>query len=234
MTTNMNNQITGGVVSIEDGLKAKEEFAPARKVRIELNFSVPENGDGIALLDYVTAVANGRLQAALHGKAPADATAAPAADKPATTRRKPAADKAPATAGETTKADLAAAQGLPTTDTQHKGTTPPLVEKDELEDDIEAPATPAAKPTAAPTPAPEDELGDLLGTPEPITDKDLGSHATKWVAEQRAKHGDKYVPTIIRDAIAEYAGGAGKPMSAIPAAKRHEFVEKLKTLQGVK
>ncbi len=37
--------ITGGTVAIEDGLKAKEEFAPARKAKVEISFSVPEGAD---------------------------------------------------------------------------------------------------------------------------------------------------------------------------------------------
>lgn len=37
--------ITSGLVSFEDGRKGHEQFDPARKVRVELSFSVPEGAD---------------------------------------------------------------------------------------------------------------------------------------------------------------------------------------------
>lgn len=213
--------ITSGRVSIEDGTKAKEEYAPARKVVVELHFEVPEGGDSQMFLDTTALVADNKVRALL-GR-PEVQTAAQPAPAPKTTK------KTPAETGKT-KADLAKEVGLPATDTQHKGTTAPLVDADELD------APPATKTAAVPA-AEEDALGGLLDettAPTPISDKELGSVATKWVAEQKEKHKDKFVPTIIREFIAEYAGGPGKPMSAIPQAKRPEFVEKLTTLKGVK
>ena len=229
--------ITGGTVSIEDGIPAKTgDFDPKRKVRVELSFMVPEGKEAHAYLTFAAKMAHNQVLELL-GKRPAQAAAAPVqpaqaidltgdkteGSKPATAAKKPTAAAA-AKPKEKTKADLAKEAGLPATDTQHKGTTPPLV--DEL-DEGNAAAEPAAEP--------EDELADLLGdaAPTPITDKDLGAAANKWVAEQREKLKDKYVPTVIREFIATYAG-EGKPMSAIPQAKRAEFVEKLKTLKGTK
>ena len=41
----MTINITGGTVSVEDGTKSPEEFAPARKVRFELHFENPTGDD---------------------------------------------------------------------------------------------------------------------------------------------------------------------------------------------
>jgi hypothetical protein len=71
------SKITGGVVSIEDGIKKSEEFAPARKARVELHFEVAEDADGKALLDHVTAIAEAKLNEIL--KRPASAKDALAA-----------------------------------------------------------------------------------------------------------------------------------------------------------
>ena len=50
--------ITSGIVSIEDGTKKTEEYAPARKVRVELHFDVPEGHNGQKYLDAATTMAN--------------------------------------------------------------------------------------------------------------------------------------------------------------------------------
>ena len=49
--------VTGGVVSIEDGLKKPEEYAPARKVRVELHFDVAEDLDAQAVIRAVSDLA---------------------------------------------------------------------------------------------------------------------------------------------------------------------------------
>lgn len=54
--------ITTGTVSVEDGTKAKEEYAPARKVRVDLSFDVPEGGDAAAILDYASQLASQQVQ----------------------------------------------------------------------------------------------------------------------------------------------------------------------------
>lgn len=60
--------ITNGVVSIEDGTKAKEEFAPARKVRVELTFAVAEGSDPTEVLDKVRSLAASRVDLELGRK----------------------------------------------------------------------------------------------------------------------------------------------------------------------
>ncbi len=78
--------VTTGVVSIEDGKKSATEFEPARKVRVELTFTVNEGEDIEVLLDQVSDLANQKVQVLLSG------TKGEAAPKPV---RKKAADKPP-------------------------------------------------------------------------------------------------------------------------------------------
>lgn len=216
MSINMNNQVTGGTVSVEDGVRAKEDYAPARKVRIDLNFSVPEGIDGIAMLDYVAAVANGRCLAMVHGKAPEGVKVVAVAETPAAPA-KPGRKKAEVPAEPSkTKADLAAEAGLPTTDMVHKAPGG-LVEEDE---------TPAPKATAQP----EDELGDLLGdaAPAPISDQELGRMAQDKMAKLKASQGEKFSPVAIRGLISTFSGG--KRIADIPSEKRHVFKAALEAL----
>jgi hypothetical protein len=60
--------ISGGVVSIEDGKKANEEYAPARKVRVELRFEVPEGSMAEKLLDATAVMANRKVMELLGHK----------------------------------------------------------------------------------------------------------------------------------------------------------------------
>lgn len=53
--------VTGGTVSVEDGVKASEDYAPARKVRVDLNFAVPEGGSAAPVLDAVSILANEKV-----------------------------------------------------------------------------------------------------------------------------------------------------------------------------
>lgn len=94
----MTTSITGGVVSIEDGTKKTEEYAPARKVRVELTFVVSEGSDdAVRILDQTAALADQKVKELLGAK--------PRSDK----------DK------------LAAAAGLPTEDLESARTKPAKV-----------------------------------------------------------------------------------------------------------
>ncbi len=225
MSIDMNTLISGGTVTVEDGLKAKEEYAPARKVVVSLNFSTPEGVDGNAILAYTSSVADKQVRILLN-KAPAappvvqgdTAAEASATTKPAAPKK---SAKAPAETGKT-KADLAKEAGLPTESTQHKGTTAPLV--DELD---EAPA-PAAEV--------KDELADLLGdtAPVPVTDAELGKAAQEKNGDMKGKAG--WAPEKIRELVAKFVLVDGKPkpgakLQDIPAAQRHDFLAQLKALK---
>jgi hypothetical protein len=213
--------ITNGHVMIEDGLKAKEEYAPARKVQVHIAFAVPEGGDGNAHIQAAGDLAQAHISRLL-GKvapvlaqvalpAPASVAEAPKAEKPIA---KPKAEKP---AGKT-KADLAKEAGLPTTDTVHKA---PAEALDAL-DETPAPAAPVSI---------GDELESLgIDAAPAITDKELGDAANKKAIELRGKHGDKYDPTILRALLTSYYG-TGTRIASIPTDKRPEFMEKLAALK---
>lgn len=204
--------ITNGSVTIEDGVKAAEEYAPARKVSVNIVFSVPEGDDGEEHVTKAGDLADHHVKRLL-GKA----TTAPA--KASAARKAPVADKAPATPPAekvVTKADLEAAL------LEDLGGAP-------------EPEAPKAKPKVAdkpkPAPAPAEDLGDILGedAPKPVTDAELAAAAQKKNATQKEKD-PSWAPAKIRDLVAEYAG-AGKQLRDIPAAQRAVFLEKLEALK---
>lgn len=201
--------ITNGVVSIEDGAKASEEFAPARKVRVELTFATQEDGSESAAetLERVSQIANAKVSELL-GRGTVLATGGTVqkvqTEKPAekaTTRKKKAETKP---AGEKTKADLEAELIAELT-----GGTPP--------------ATQAAEPEP-------DGIDDLLGdqAPVPITDAELAKAAQLKNAQMKTK--DPNFAVKIRALVVEYAGQPPKKITDIPVAKRQEFMDKLKDL----
>lgn len=59
--------ITKGTVSIEDGKKATEEFAPARKVRVELTFDV-DGEKGFDALNYIAEKVDAKVKEMLGQK----------------------------------------------------------------------------------------------------------------------------------------------------------------------
>lgn len=215
--------ITGGVVCIEDGTKAKEEFAPARKIKIELSFTVPEGQDGTKFLDGVTLHAENKLRALLgRTAAPApQAQASEAAVDPKPRAGRKAADKVP----EKTKADL---------EREHleelkaaEGQGPKTLPVDELE------CEPAPKTAAKP---PVDELEDILGTTAavPVTDQELGKAAQEKNGKMKAVAG--WAPEKIRELVGKFVLVDGKPkpgakLQEIPAAQRHDFLAQLDALK---
>lgn len=90
------SNITGGMIAVEDGRKEGDQYAPTRKVRVELTFDVKDGQDATEVLDHVGATAAARVKSILFGTAPV-AVAAPAptpapisadsAEKPTRTRR---------------------------------------------------------------------------------------------------------------------------------------------------
>lgn len=225
--------ILSGTVSIEDGVKSKEEYAPARKVRVELTFSVPEGSDGQPFLDTTARLADAKVRELLGravlavGKEPAlevtvqaSASGKPVAETAAAKKVRVAAEKAAAAPGKT-KDDLAREAGLPTSDTVHK------VPEGTLDEETLEPAKPAKKTEAKP----DDELNDLLGdsAPAPVSDQELGRACQNKMAELKAAHGEKFSPTTIRSLIEKASGG--KRIADIPAAARHAFMKELEALK---
>lgn len=218
------NNITSGTIAIEDGTKAKEEFAPARKVKVELSFSVPEGQDGAAYMQGVARIAETKVQEML-GRVAAKVVAAAADPKPVEVaktevetpaqkkKREAAEAKAAAAAApkEKTKADLAREAGLPAGD-------------DELLED-EPTITAAGKVVAD-----EDDLTDLLGDAPlvVVTDKQLGEAAQRKNGTAKAAD-PNWAPVKIRELIAKFS--TDKTINNIPAEKREQFLKELDALK---
>jgi hypothetical protein len=198
--------ITNGSITIEDGLKAAEEYAPARKVSVTLAFA---NDD--PLVDALAAaaeVANAKVTEMLgRPKATPAMRKAPAAGTAHSVIAKKA-DK------DKTKDDLAREMGLPTTGGEG------------LLDETPAPS----KPAAAPKPD-TNELDDIMGAdaPAPVTDAELAHAAQKKNATEKESN-KTWAPAKIRDLVTEFAG-AGKQLRDIPAEKRQAFLVKLEALK---
>lgn len=193
--------ITNGVVSIEDGTKAAEEYAPARKVKVEFSFVVPEGGDATLAANLASEAADAKVNELLGRSSKA------VPEKPATTR-KPREAKEPATvetsAPGSDKAALEAAAGLK------------LAEEKKPEPKQPEPV--------------EDNIDDLLGdqAPVPITDAELAKAAQNKNAQMKVK--DPNFSVKIRALVVEFAGQPPKKITDVPAAKRQEFLDKLRDL----
>jgi hypothetical protein len=215
------SQVTGGLVSIEDGQKKAEEYAPPRKVRVELGFSVGEGEDFTTVFDIVSQAASTRVAALLNGTSLAVVTNASGANAPAaeTPPPKPRVRRTQAQI----EADTAAANAA-----KKAAETPPA-------DTLEEPGDDAGKGAAE---APGDELGDLEDdfTVQPaapatpataeITDADLNSAVQK-------RNGELKSPDLIRGLIGEYNPDPAKvfQLRQIPQEKRQEFLDKLAALK---
>lgn len=136
--------ITSGSVTVEDGLKKAEEYAPPRKVSVTINFSTPEGQDAEPFLEKAKALANGSVAELLGGKATAAVAPKAAAKKAEKPKEEPKPAEAPK---ERTKADLEADMMAELNAPKTAPTVP--VDPDDL----------------------SDLLGDAA--PQPVTDKEL-------------------------------------------------------------
>ena len=242
----MKSVITGGTVSVEDCKKhdgyPDPQFAPTRKVRVELIFVVPEDSDeGQRYLDAVATQADGKVTEMLGKKTAArsatTSASAPAASAPAPAAGTPepgskaareaellAAGATPETLGRGTQALAPAAAGPKRTRT----TKPPAPDAAAA-----PPATPAADPdelTPSTAAAPADDLDDLLGAPakvEPVSDLELNTAIQKKNATLKS-------PPTIRKLVQTFNPDPAKfpqiVAAQIPQDKRHEFLQQLEAL----
>lgn len=193
-------EITGGVVSVEDGTKKAEEYAPPRKVRVELHFDMPPEKDlpgnlGSALAfvgDVASAEVSRLLGQAVTAKpeyAPTQVIRTldpPAAEKPKRQSRKAAADK---TEGQQSTTDPLAGMGEPQAPAQE------MIEGD--------------------------PLADMYGAaPQEYTDADLN-------AAVQAKLKTLQNPQQIREYISTFGV---KVLAEIPQERRNEFIDGLNKL----
>lgn len=205
--------ITGGLVSIEDGVKKAEEYAPPRKVRVELKFDVAEGQDAEAITRGVSAMASNQV-AELLGSKPlisnvVVATAAAAEPekrgpgRPST--KKPAAAETPATI---------------TTPSQVVDVTNAAAVVD----------TPAETIIVTDPPA-GDELDAILGLTvaevvKEITDAELNAAVQK-------KNAALQDPPMIRDLITKFQPDPAKPtlLANIAQDQRAAFLTDLEKLK---
>ncbi len=243
--------ITNGTVSIEDGNKAGEEYAPARKVRVELSFNVPEGADALVELDYVAGVAQGRVDALLGRKGrtllvvhPGDST--PPAAPPETnaeTPRRPrrsaveiAADKAAkldrhvVTADPDVKAHIEENKAAPPAEDEFDPTADSAPEKDTGVDmGVDDPVGDAIASKADVSVSDLDEEDFTITPDEPaapeISDADLNSAVQK-------RNGELGNPKLIRGLISEYNPDVTQvfQLRQIPQAERAGFLAKLAKL----
>lgn len=219
--------ITGGIVSLEDGIKAKEEFAPARKARVELHFDIPEGSDHDVHIQGISDLARAHLHRILHNTAapvqahiaaaqPAVAEAAKPETAAAKKKRLAAEEAVKPKAGEKTKADLER-EHLAELQAADSGAEQLLEDEPEIN-------------AAGKTVANEDDLSDLLGDQPQvvITDKELGDAVQKKNAERKAAD-PNWAPAKIRDVISKFSGG--KRANDIPAEKRAEFLKEIEALK---
>lgn len=248
------SQVISGLVSIEDGIKKAEEYAPPRKVRVELSFGVGEGEDYQAIFDTVSQAATNRVHALLHGTALASVQAAPAAAAPSAPATDPAAvgDEVAAEAPKRTRrtkeqiaADNAAAaanKADPASVEDPTGGQAPVIHLPDASvpanTPANAPAATAADPaaieddlTSSPATAAADPaaIGDDLTTAPAaeVSDAELNSAVQK-------KNGDINNPPAIRALIGTFNPDPTKvfQLAQIPQAQRPDFLAKLAALKA--
>lgn len=206
--------VTGGVVSVEDGIKKNEEYAPPRKVRVELHFALPEGTtDSQSYLDAVAAQADGKVREMLGQKASA---AKPDLRSEGTQPVKQV--------GETDKDRAAKAAGLPIEGAGEKpkprGPGRPAKEQEAPKSDPAAIVDEEPKPVEA---AEEDFSLPGEEASEPISDDELNT----IVGKVNSKLGD---PPKIRGVVAQFKpDGWTKQFTLrdIPKVQRAKFKKAL-------
>lgn len=220
----MASDITGGLVRIEDGIKKAEEYAPARKVVVELHFSNENGTDYRLLLEQASNAANAKV-AELLGKDVRDASLAGTNVKP----RKPPTPKSqePAASPARPVADTPAVASVPAgaaTDGGGAGPLPQFLDRAKADPaDMGAQAIQTGgerNDPAAMTQADADVA--LMSAPKEVTDKELTTEIGK------VNQATKNTPAI-RKLIGEYCPQDGKVHQAaeIPQEKRAAFLIEL-------
>lgn len=202
------NGFTGGLVSVEDGVKSAEEYAPARKVRVEISFAEkPDGPTALELLDEAANVANAKVAELLGRTAPAAVSGE--ASAPATTRRR-------RTRAEI-EADNAAAL-------EAKAASAPEASNGGENGDAETSAADVA--SVVEQPADPAGMDEWASPPAEITDADLNSAVQK----RNAVLND---PPKIRVLIGSYNPDPTKQfqLREIPQASRADFLAKLEALK---
>lgn len=221
-------QITGGLVSIEDGTKKQEEYAPPRKVRVDLTFTVGEGEDYSTTFDRASEAASNRVASLLGQKPSVVQTLAPATEAneatsppaPRRTRRTNAqieADNAAKAAGASQTGNAGGEQTSDDPASLDLGDGGGAIQlPDQTGGDDPAAIGGGDEDWSAP-PAQEDA--------KPVTDADLNSAVQK-------KNAEIANPDAIRALIGAYNPDPTQPfqLRQIPAESRGEFLTKLAAL----
>jgi len=204
----MTNPISGGLVSIEDGTKKSEEYAPARKVRVELRFDVEPNGtDGQDRLDVIAAIANAKVSELL-------GTAAVITEPIAAKLAEKVPDKTPATTTKT-RAPAKSSAKAETVDSVAAAAKAGKLE--------EKPSTPSAQAATQPEPS----TAASAPSAREYSDRELK-------AAMSAKHQETQDAVSIRNFVKQFRPAdwtSEFTTDNIPQEKRQEF---LKGLEGLK
>lgn len=213
-------QIVGGMVAFEDGTKKAEEYAPAKKARVELKFDMAEGTDADSVLVYMTRMVMARVYDMLGADTQAGKVA-PALPQMASS----------------TVANGAGAKAEGKGKGKGKGTAPagkaPANDKERLA--AEAGLVPGATANADPADmsqfevaAEEEDVASLtVVEPDPISDQDLN----KAVQD---KNKEIKNPERIRAVISSFNPDPKKQfnLAQIPQEQRRTFLEKLKELKA--
>lgn len=249
----MTVRIVGGLVSVEDGVKSAIEYAPARKVRVDLSFDVAEGSDARVALEHTAILANAQVRALLH-QAPdvssVRAEAALAAADKASVEIENSADH-PADAAialavaiheekkrtRRTKAEMEAARAVEITAVTETAPSavsmadPSAIEDDRPQTGSSAQSTGAdqtevnAASSATADLSSIDGIDDITTAADPvITDADLNAAVQK-------RNGVIQSPTKIKELIALFRIGTGPfQLSMIAQAQRRDFLDRLEKL----
>lgn len=198
------SQITSGSITIEDGVKKDQDYAPPRKASVTLAFSVAEDEDHVAIFEKASDAATTKLAELL-------GTAA---------KVKPTVVGTPL--GDSAKAAYAAGAAAPAPEKAKPGRPPKA--KVPPADDIMADVsqTVETKPEVH-----DDGLGDILGGPapaDPITDE-------KLVDEIRKKNAEINDGPAIRKLIGTFVVPPGKSID-MTQADRPKFLAALAGLKA--
>ena len=233
----MASVITGGTVSVEDCKKHEgypdPQFAPTRKVRVELIFAVPEGQDGKPYLDATAAEADAKV-AEMLGSPPRAKISKPATMASAPEPGSKAALEAELVAKGASAADLghvpqAAPAAAPGPKRTRKAADPPTPAAAPAPAPVAAAADPDELTGNEPAPAADDDLGDLTGEAkvEPISDLELNNAVAKRNAVIKSG-------VAIRKLVQTFNPDPGKlaniVLAQIPQERRADFLKKLEVL----
>jgi hypothetical protein len=234
----MASVITGGTVSVEDCKKHEgypdPQFAPTRKVRVELIFTVPEGQDGKPYLDATAAEADVKV-AELLGSPPRAKTTKPVSTSATPEPGSKAALEAELVAKGASAADLGHAPQTAAPGPRRPG-RPAKTTPEAAQAPAATPAAPVADPDElvvseepAATVVADDDLGDLTGEAkvEPISDLELNNAVAKRNAVIKSG-------IAIRKLVQTFNPDPAKlpniVLAQIPQERRADFLKKLEVL----